>query len=126
MNLPLPPSGDDTDPGDLLRLGELAEVVDGGEDERLRVRLNDLPGIKLSVQKQPQANTVAVVDAVTEQLGRAAPRRPHSERHPRRPGGRPVHLRAQRPAQRGDRGAERRAPWPCWWCTCSSATCGAP
>jgi CzcA family heavy metal efflux pump len=52
----------------LLRLGEVAEVVDGAEEERLRIRLNGLPGIKLSIQKQPQANTVAVVDAVSATL----------------------------------------------------------
>ena len=53
-----------------LRLGEIAQVIDGAEDERLMVRLNDLPGIKLSIQKQPQANTVAVVDAVNAQIDR--------------------------------------------------------
>lgn len=52
-----------------LRLGEAARVIDGTAEERLRIRVNDQPGIKLSIQKQPQANTVAVVDAVAERLG---------------------------------------------------------
>ena len=52
----------------LVPLGEVAEVIDGAEEERLKIRLNGLPGIKLSIQKQPQANSVAVVDAVNAQL----------------------------------------------------------
>lgn len=51
-----------------VRLGEVAQIIDGAEDERLRVRMNGIPGIKLSIQKQPQANTVAVVDTVTDKL----------------------------------------------------------
>ncbi|MFC1684235.1 efflux RND transporter permease subunit, partial [Pseudomonadota bacterium] len=47
-----------------LPLGEVAQITDSAEEERLRIRLNGLPGVKLSVQKQPQANTVAVVDAI--------------------------------------------------------------
>ncbi len=54
--------------GDIIRLQEVAEVIDTHEDERLRVRLNGVPGIKLSIQKQPTANTVAVVDVVQERL----------------------------------------------------------
>ncbi len=52
----------------LLRLGEVARIIDGTEEEALRIRLNGQPGIKLSIQKQPQANTVEVVDRVTSQL----------------------------------------------------------
>ena len=52
----------------LLRIGEIAQVIDGSSEERLRIRLDDQPGIKLSVQKQPQANTVAVVDSVDREL----------------------------------------------------------
>ncbi len=49
-------------------LGDIAEIIDTHQDERLRVRFNDLPSIKLSLQKQPQANTVEVVDTVLERL----------------------------------------------------------
>lgn len=53
---------------DVLRLRDVAEVLDSHEDERLRVRLNDRPGVKVSVQKLPQANTVSVVDEVQHRL----------------------------------------------------------
>lgn len=51
-----------------VRLGDVAKVFDSHEDERLRVRLNGDSAIKLSIQKQPQANTVAVVDVVKDRL----------------------------------------------------------
>ncbi len=54
--------------GGLINLQEVAEVIDTHEDERLRVRVNGEPGIKLSIQKQPTANTVAVADAVAQRL----------------------------------------------------------
>ena len=69
LDLPLSAEGRD-DPLSLLRLGEIARVIDGSAEERLRIRLDDLPGIKLSIQKQPQANTVAVVDGVEAELDR--------------------------------------------------------
>ena len=53
---------------DIIRLQNVARVVDTHEEERLKVRLNGQPGVKMSIQKQPQANTVAVVDAVRVQL----------------------------------------------------------
>ena len=62
----------DRSPLSLLRLGELGQVVDGAAEERLRIRLNGEPGIKLSVQKQPQANTVTVVERVEQELERLA------------------------------------------------------
>lgn len=51
-----------------LRLEDVAQVLDSHGDEKLRLRLNGVPGIKLSIQKQPTANTVSVVDAVLERL----------------------------------------------------------
>ncbi|MFO7604041.1 MAG: efflux RND transporter permease subunit [Gammaproteobacteria bacterium] len=57
-----------TQNGNTVRLGDVAQVLDSHADERLKIRLNQIPGIKLSVQKQPEANTVAVVDAVERQL----------------------------------------------------------
>ncbi len=75
----LPLSAEDRErPLSLLRLGEVARVIDGAAEERLRIRLDDRPGIKLSIQKQPLANTVAVVDAVEAELGRLGRRRVRS------------------------------------------------
>jgi len=54
--------------GAIVRLKDVAEVIDSHQDEKLRIRLNGSPGVKVSVQKQPQANSVEVVDAVRKQL----------------------------------------------------------
>lgn len=54
--------------GGSAHLATLATVADTHEDERLRVRLDGVPGIKVSIQKQPLANTVAVVETVRERL----------------------------------------------------------
>lgn len=58
----------DGDSGNLIRLQDVADIIDTHADERLRIRLNKAPGIKVAIQKQPQANTVAVVDSVNRQL----------------------------------------------------------
>lgn len=49
-------------------LRDFAEVVDGTEEERVLVSLNQQKAVKLSVQKQLDANTVSVVDAVKRRL----------------------------------------------------------
>ena len=67
LSLPLRTVGSD-ETASLVKLSEVAEIFDGAEDERLRIRLNGLPGIKLSIQKQPTANTIEVVDAVLARL----------------------------------------------------------
>ncbi|MBK1723007.1 acriflavin resistance protein [Thiocystis violacea] len=69
VGLPLT-APDPAHPVALLRLGEVARVIDGSAEERLRIRLDDQPGIKLSIQKQPLSNTVTVVDAVDAELER--------------------------------------------------------
>jgi hydrophobe/amphiphile efflux-1 (HAE1) family protein len=51
-----------------IRLGDIAQIIYTHESEKLRIRLNGRAGIKLSIQKQPQANTVDVVNAVVEKL----------------------------------------------------------
>ena len=66
-NLPLYPQRDNGNKTP-LRIRDIATVRDTHEDERLRVRLDGQPAIKLSIQKQPTANTVAVVDVVKERL----------------------------------------------------------
>ncbi len=52
----------------VLHLEDAADVVDSHADERIRIRLNHQPGVKLSMQKQPQANTVSVVDEILNRL----------------------------------------------------------
>ena len=54
--------------GTMIRLNEVAEVIDTHAEERLRVRLNSIPGVKLTIQKQPSANTVAVSNVVQERI----------------------------------------------------------
>jgi len=65
-NLPVLTKRDATQ--DVVRIRDVARIIDTQEDERLRVRLNGVPAVKLSIQKQPNANTVEVVDAVNERL----------------------------------------------------------
>nr|CRH04511.1 putative multi-drug efflux transporter AcrB/AcrD/AcrF family homolog [Candidatus Magnetococcus massalia] len=48
----------------IVPLSQLAEVVDGHEDARLRTRLDGQPGVKMTIQKQPTANTVEVAEQV--------------------------------------------------------------
>jgi len=54
--------------GETIRLSDIATVIDGHEDERLRVRYNDQQGVKLSIQKQPEANVVGVAEVINAQL----------------------------------------------------------
>ncbi|NEZ60651.1 efflux RND transporter permease subunit [Adonisia turfae] len=49
-------------------LRDFADVIDGTEEQRLFVNLNGQPAVKVSVQKQPTANTIAVVKGVKQQL----------------------------------------------------------
>ena len=51
-----------------VRLREVAEVVDGAENSRLAAWSGSTPAIILSVQRQPGANVIQVVDAVKAML----------------------------------------------------------
>ncbi|MGD1913524.1 MAG: efflux RND transporter permease subunit, partial [Rivularia sp. (in: cyanobacteria)] len=51
-----------------IYLRDFAEVIDDTEQQRLSVLLNKQPAIKISIQKQPDANTINVVDGVKKQL----------------------------------------------------------
>jgi HAE1 family hydrophobic/amphiphilic exporter-1 len=51
-----------------VKLEEIARVVDGVENERTASWFNDSRAVVLAIYRQPVANTVAVVDAVREQL----------------------------------------------------------
>ncbi|MBG7602120.1 MAG: efflux RND transporter permease subunit [Gammaproteobacteria bacterium] len=52
-----------------LQVSDVATIYDANEEERIRVRSNGMPGVKVSIQKQPGENTVDVVTAVTLALG---------------------------------------------------------
>lgn len=51
-----------------VRVSDVARVVDGVEDQTDIVRINGRRGVFLRVMKQPGANTIAVVDALTETM----------------------------------------------------------
>ncbi len=51
-----------------IYLHEVATVIDTADQERIRIRANGISGVKISIQKQPAANTVDVVEAVLQQL----------------------------------------------------------
>ncbi len=53
-----------------IRLDEVAEVRDGHREQRLFVRLGDRPATQLAAFKLPQANTVAVTDAINTTVQR--------------------------------------------------------
>ncbi len=50
--------------GAAVRLADVAEPVDGLENDKVASWLGDTRAIILAVQRQPDANTVAVVDEV--------------------------------------------------------------
>lgn len=49
-------------------LRDFAEVIDGSEQQRLYVLLNNQEAVKISIQKQPESNTVNVVDNLKKRL----------------------------------------------------------
>ncbi|KAF3887059.1 MULTISPECIES: efflux RND transporter permease subunit [Nostocales] len=55
-------------PNKRVYLRDFAEVVDGSEQQRIFVLLNGQESVKVSVQKQPDANTIEVVDGVKKRL----------------------------------------------------------
>ncbi len=49
-------------------LRDFAEVIDGTEEQQVFVNLNRSPAVKVSIQKQPDANTIQVVEGVKTRL----------------------------------------------------------
>jgi multidrug efflux pump subunit AcrB len=49
-------------------LRDFAQVIDGTEEERVLVSLNQQKAVKISIQKQPDANTVNVVEGVKRRI----------------------------------------------------------
>jgi multidrug efflux pump len=56
------------DGDELVRLGDIAEVKLGSEDERTAVRYNGQPAVGLGVSKQTKASTLDVAEAVIAKL----------------------------------------------------------
>ncbi|MFN3361049.1 MAG: efflux RND transporter permease subunit [Pseudanabaenaceae cyanobacterium] len=54
--------------GKQVYLRDFATVTDGSAEQRLFVTLNGEPAVKVTVQKQPDANTIAVVEGVQQKL----------------------------------------------------------
>ena len=95
--------------GGRVPLTEVAAVRDTTREQRLWVRLNGVPAVKISVRKQPDANTVAVAEAVEERLAAAAGDElsPHGRAVPRHR--EPGQLHPQLRQLRARRGGGRRA-----------------
>ncbi|MEO1342344.1 MAG: efflux RND transporter permease subunit, partial [Cyanobacteria bacterium J06635_13] len=49
-------------------LRDFAQIIDGQTQQRVFVFLNEEPGVKVSIQKQPEANTIEVVARVKRRL----------------------------------------------------------
>jgi HAE1 family hydrophobic/amphiphilic exporter-1 len=63
-----------------VMLGEVADVVDGIEEQRSLALVDGVPAVALNIQKQSGANTVAVVDAVKKEIARLQPELPGGTR----------------------------------------------
>ncbi|MDM9585640.1 MULTISPECIES: efflux RND transporter permease subunit [unclassified Nostoc] len=55
-------------PNRRVYLRDFAEVIDGSEQQRVYVLLNGEEAVKVSIQKQPDANTINVVEGVKKRL----------------------------------------------------------
>ncbi len=49
-------------------LRDFARVIDSQTEERVFVTLNQQPAVKISIQKQPEANTIEVVEGIKQRL----------------------------------------------------------
>lgn len=58
----------DSNPPQQIFLRDVATIKDGTAEQRVFVNLNGNPAVKVSIQKQPDANTVEVVQGVQERL----------------------------------------------------------
>jgi CzcA family heavy metal efflux pump len=54
--------------GGRIPLAEVADVQDTHREQRLWARLDGVPAVRMSVRKQPNANTVTVADAVERRI----------------------------------------------------------
>lgn len=66
-DLPLTAPGT-TPPSRLVNLRDVAQVIDGTAEQRVFAYLNGNPAVKISVQKQSEANTITVIEGVKQRL----------------------------------------------------------
>ena len=57
-------------PAGVVRVGDVARVVDGYSEELMTSRLNGQPSVAVTIQREAQANTVVVSDRILEELER--------------------------------------------------------
>ncbi|MEG4111838.1 MULTISPECIES: efflux RND transporter permease subunit [unclassified Microcoleus] len=57
-----------SNPPKRVYLRDFAQVNDGTEEQRVKVFLNQKPAVKISILKQPDANTITVVDGVKNRI----------------------------------------------------------
>ena len=63
-----------------VKLGDIAQVARGVEDDRTNVRANNVEAIGLAVLRQSQANTVAISKAVRAEIEALKPMLPDGMR----------------------------------------------
>jgi HAE1 family hydrophobic/amphiphilic exporter-1 len=59
-----------------VKLSDVGRVEDGTKEQRSLSRLNGVPTVSLEIRRQTGANTVAVIDAVKQELARVQPQLP--------------------------------------------------
>ena len=62
--------------GALIRIRDIGWAEDGTKEQRSLARLNGVPTVQLQIRRQSGANTVAVIEAVKENLARVAAQLP--------------------------------------------------
>jgi HAE1 family hydrophobic/amphiphilic exporter-1 len=89
---------------------DVAEVVDTTEDVRSLLRINGLPGVRLSVQKQSGTNTVQVAQGIRDEIARINAEMPNIKLNvPRRQLGVHQQVDSLRAGARADRRSPRHA-----------------
>lgn len=56
------------DNGNILRLGDVAEIIQGAENDRLAAWANENQAVLLNIQRQPGANVIEVVERINKLL----------------------------------------------------------
>jgi multidrug efflux pump subunit AcrB len=102
--------------GGRVPLTEVATVRDTHREQRLWARLDGTPAVRMTIRKQPNANTVQVAEDVDARLKSLA----GSQFIPGDVTYRVISNQADFIRNSWARGS------PCWWCSCSWARCARP